>query len=101
MRIRELLTTQEDIIKEANQFYKLFDDAKPLLHDVEKEWVTEVFAKRVDHADSLIMVNPITESEIKGMMWSMDNNYEPSLDGHTVEFFKNGWNVTTKSLLGL
>ena len=59
----------------------------------------EFFQKRLSLADSLSMISPITDVEIKDALFHIGNNKAPGPDGFSSKFFKASWDVIGKDLL--
>ncbi|KAJ9536532.1 hypothetical protein OSB04_un000284 [Centaurea solstitialis] len=51
------------------------------------------FQTTLDFSDSLYMIRPITDEEIKWAMFHIGNDKAPGSDGFTSKFFKSAWSV--------
>ncbi|GKD53652.1 putative RNA-directed DNA polymerase, eukaryota, reverse transcriptase zinc-binding domain protein [Tanacetum coccineum] len=53
----------------------------------------DLFVRVLDNQKVDVMVRDITDSEIRGALFSMGDDKSPGPDGYTTAFFKKAWNV--------
>ncbi|KAJ9566292.1 hypothetical protein OSB04_002258 [Centaurea solstitialis] len=66
---------------------------------VSPEMDLALFTNTVTFADSLYMIRPITDDEIKAALFSIGNDKAPGSDGFSSKFYKAAWNVIGKDFL--
>ena len=76
-------------VKHFEQFLGVADEVIPL-DDCEG-----LFTKKLDPAVAVNMIRPITDSEIKEAMFSIDDDKAAGPDGFTYKFFKAAWSVVS------
>lgn len=89
-----VVTTQEEIKKEAEKFFCEFLSFVP--DDVRSTSVDEIqgiLSFRCTEMDRIQLVKHVTEEEIKEVLFRMPSNKAPGPDGYTAEFFKASWGI--------
>ncbi|KAJ9536534.1 hypothetical protein OSB04_un000286 [Centaurea solstitialis] len=60
---------------------------------VNPEMPPSFFANKLSLADSLHMIRPITDAEIKDALFNIGNDKAPGSDGYSSKFFKKAWHI--------
>lgn len=83
-------TKQEDIKQEAERFFTEFLTHEPV--DIEGKSVEDlqnIISFRCSDDERAILIRPVTEEEIREVVFRMPSNKSPGPDGYTSEFFKS------------
>ena len=81
----------------ASNYYKdLY--STPNTNDVNDRILLENFVSVIDEADNSLLVEPITNLEIKNVIKKMNLKKSPGIDGFTVEFYLNFWPIIKDDL---
>ncbi|KAJ9536550.1 hypothetical protein OSB04_un000302 [Centaurea solstitialis] len=67
--------------------------------DVIPDMNPNMFINRLNFADSLHMIRPITDDEIHDAMFHIGNDKAPGSDGFTSRFFKAAWDIVGADVL--
>lgn len=92
-----IVSTQEDIKKEAERFFNDFLTYEPM--DVEAKSVEDIqniIPFRCNEAERERLIRTVTEEEVREVVFRMPSNKSPGPDGFTSEFFKASWNTIGK-----
>ncbi|GAA0168213.1 hypothetical protein LIER_22979 [Lithospermum erythrorhizon] len=65
----------------------------------EDKKIANLFTNQVPAERVRGLIKPVTDEEIKEVLWSMGNNKAPGPNGFIVEFFKQGWEVVQKDVI--
>ena len=88
-------TSQEEIEKSANEFYKAMFTAQP---DSRPEVVTEWIPPKVTTYMNERLCAPVTDDEIEQALFSMHPNKSPGPDGFTAGFYIRHWNILKQAI---
>ena len=80
----------------CNYYKNLY--STPNTNDVNDRILLENFVSVIDEADNSLLVEPITELEIKNVIKKMNLKKSPGIDGFTVEFYLNFWPIIKDDL---
>lgn len=92
-----VVTSQDDIKTEAERFFKEFLSSEPT--DIQNKTVSElqeIVPFRCSNEERSSLIRPVTEEEIREVLFHMQSNKSPGPDGYSVEFFKASWSVIAK-----
>lgn len=96
----EVVTTQEGIKNEAEKFFSEFLSFEPPeVQEISVEELQNFLSFRCSNEEKSKLIKPVTEEEIKEVVFKMPNNKSPGPDGYTTEFFKASWSVIGKDLV--
>ncbi|KAG7542496.1 Reverse transcriptase domain [Arabidopsis thaliana x Arabidopsis arenosa] len=85
---------EEEIKEEAERFFREFLQLIP--NDYEgatMEDLADLLPFRCNDDEKERLIRPITEMEIKEVLFSMPNDKSPGPDGFTTEFYKETWDI--------
>ncbi|KAK9017509.1 hypothetical protein V6N11_079988 [Hibiscus sabdariffa] len=86
------LETYEDISQEFVQFFTdllgSFDENVEVIHD---DLLREILDVEITADMQSCLVAPVTQKEIKDVVFSMNGNKAPRLDGYSTRFFQATW----------
>lgn len=91
------MTSQDDIKTEAERFFKEFLSSE--LTDLQIRTVPElqeIVPFRCSNEERSSIIRPVTEEEIREVIFHMPSNKSPGPEGYSVEFFKASWSVIAK-----
>lgn len=92
-----MVTTHEEIKNEAERFFTDFLTYEP--SDIQSTTVAEFqefLPFRCSEAERSMLTKPVTEEEIREVLFHMPSNKSPGPDGFTPGFFKTSWSVIAK-----
>lgn len=90
-------TSQEDIKKEAERFFNEFLSYEPAdSRSVSVEELQATLSFRCNEMERVQLIKPVTDEEIKDVLFRMPSNKAPGPDGFTTEFFKASWHIIGK-----
>ena len=88
------VTNQTDIKVEAERFFSEFLNTVPDSYQgATEEELQELMEFRCTSEECSMMEAPVTEEEIRKVLFAMPSNKSPGLDGYPCEFFKSTWGV--------
>lgn len=93
----KVVTTQEEIKKEAESFFNDFLTFEP--EDVVTttvEEIQDILPFRCSEEDRAKLIKVVTEEEIREVVFKMPSNKSPGPYGYTTEFFKASWSIIGK-----
>lgn len=93
------ISTQEEVKKEAERFFKEFLTYEPM--DIEEKSVQDlqsIISFRCSEEERARLIRIVTEEEIREVVFRMPSSKSPGPDGYTSEFFKSAWSVIGKDL---
>ena len=87
---REIVKGAKNVLKVQDQFYKeLYKEDSNI--DIDNQYIKTANLTKISETKKANMVRPITDNEIKKILWSMKLNKVPGNEGLTVEFYKFFW----------
>ena len=88
------VTNQTDIKVEAERFFSEFLNTVPDSYQgATEEELQELMEFRCTSEECSMMEAPVTEEEIRKVLFAMPSNKSPGPDGYPCEFFKSTWGV--------
>ncbi|KAK8942463.1 hypothetical protein KSP39_PZI008699 [Platanthera zijinensis] len=100
-RIHSLLLGDETVTEDSRivqEFLQHFN-ARWGLPDEFPDAALPLPNRTIDEVQAQILLSPITETEIKGAVFSFGRNKAPGFDGVTHSFFTHFWSFTTPDLM--
>lgn len=92
-----IVSSQEEIKKEAEGFFNEFLSLEPSdIRRVEVAEIQEILNVRCSEDERSQLIKPVSDEEIRDVLFSMPNNKAPGPDSYTTEFFKAAWSVIGK-----
>lgn len=92
-----MATSQEEIKTEAERFFKEFLNFEPTYIQTKTvAELQEILPFHCSDEERSLLVKPVTEDEIREVVFHMPSNKSPGPDGYTTEFFKASWSVIAK-----
>lgn len=91
-----MVTSQEEIKVEAERFFSDFLSHEPDLQEVTVHELQETLPFRCTAADQTKLTRPVSEEEIREVLFKMPNDKSPGPDGFTTEFFRSSWSIIAK-----
>eukprot|EP00253_Pinus_taeda_P020349 PITA_20349 len=104
--ITEIITTRGQVcrgfdqIKEAavNHFQNLLSVDKDGSEGDISKFLTNI-PQLVSAYDNSILLSPVTEEEIANIVWSMEPDKAPGLDGFSIHFYRKCWDLIKTDLI--
>lgn len=91
---REVLTSIEDIKKEAVSYFQNFLYAQEHNHEeISDQYISSLMSFQCTPEAAIMLIAHVTASEIKAVFLSMPLNKAPGPFGFTVEFYKMAWPI--------
>lgn len=92
-----VVTSQEEIKIEAERFFHEFLSYTPAnTGNITVEEVQEIINFRCSEDERSKLIRPITDEEIREVLFRMPSNKAPGPDGYKPEFFKSAWSIIGK-----
>ena len=92
-----VVSSQDEIKTEAERFFKEFLTTEPSdIRSKTVEELQEILPFRCSNEERSLLTKPVTEDEIREVIFHMPSNKSPGPDGFTTEFFKASWSVIAK-----
>ena len=92
-----VVTSQEEIKEEAEKFFNEFLTLEPPgLQNRTVEELQEILPFRCSDVDRSSLIKPVTEEEIREVLFRMPSNKSPGPDGFTTKIFKSSWSIIGK-----
>ena len=89
-----IVTTEEDIKKEAERFFAEMLTHRPLDYEMPNvESLQDLLQFRCSEEDCENLIRDVSAEEVKEVIFKMPSNKSPGPDGYTVEFFKAAWPI--------
>lgn len=96
----EVVTSQEDIKKEAERFFNEFlSHEQEDIRSISVEEIQDILSFRCNKMERNQLIKPVTDEEIKDVLFKMPSNKSPGPDGFTTEFFKASWHIIGKDFI--
>lgn len=96
------ITSKEEIMKEAESFYKaLWKKSKNNNTALQEKYLQEINDKEITEDDKANLERLIEIGEIRNTIQNMENNKTPGLDGLSREFYASFWQLLKKDLVEL
>ncbi|GAB2212027.1 hypothetical protein Droror1_Dr00025371 [Drosera rotundifolia] len=77
--------------KLVDQFQDIIGTATARTGTVEDVFIRE--GSYLSASQQLALVHPFSAAEVKVVMWDIDDDKSPGIDGYTAVFFKSFWSV--------
>ncbi|PIK62472.1 pol-like protein [Apostichopus japonicus] len=87
-----IINDQDDIIHEQSRFYRTLYTAEPSV-SIQSEVLLSQLSKTLSEPDSQSCEGDISATELQKSLFDMESSKSPGLDGLTVEFYKEFWDV--------
>ena len=95
-----VVTTEEDIKKEAERFFsELLTFRPPDYEEPSVERLQSLLQFRCSEEDQEKLISEVTTEEVKAVTFKMSSNKSPGPDGYTVEFFKSAWPIVGEDVV--
>ena len=89
-----MVTTQSDIKEEAVRFFSGFLNQSPDSYvGTTMEELQSLLEFRCSEDDFSMLIEEVTEEEIRKVLFAMPSNKSPGPDGYPIEFFKTTWAI--------
>ncbi|PIK62474.1 pol-like protein [Apostichopus japonicus] len=95
-----IINDQDDIIHEQSRFYRTLYTAEPSV-SIQSEVLLSQLSKTLSEPDSQSCEGDISATELQKSLFDMESSKSPGLDGLTVEFYKEFWDVLGEVLFKL
>lgn len=93
----QVVSSQEDIKKEAERFFTEFLSHVPEgLQEKTVEEMKQIIQYRCSEEEKNALVKPVTDAEIRDVLFGMPKEKSLGPDGFTAEFFKASWSIISK-----
>ena len=93
----QLVNTQEDIKQEAERFFSEFLAFVPEgLQGRSVKEMHRIIRFRCSEEEKNELIKPVTDAEIRDVLFKMPSGKSPGPDGFTAEFFKASWSIISK-----
>ncbi|GJY70000.1 hypothetical protein Tco_0472982 [Tanacetum coccineum] len=76
------------------QPYRISDHSPDVLCATNDLDTHDLFRNRLSHKQADMMIHNVTTNEVKSPIFSMSDDQSPGLDGFTLVFFKEAWDVS-------
>ena len=92
-----VVTGQSGVKAEAERFFSEFLNQSPVNYEgTSTEELREIMDFRCSEEDCSMLVEEVTDEEIRRVLFAMPSNKSPGPDGYPSEFFKLAWSVIAK-----
>nr|GEW62149.1 hypothetical protein [Tanacetum cinerariifolium] len=76
--------------------YEVFLGQHGIIQDLN---IDELFGTKLDENDALNMIRNVSSSEVKEAIFSIGNDKSSGMDGYTVAFFKDAWDIVGDGII--
>lgn len=89
-----IVTTDEEIQKEAERYYAEFMNFIPTDYEgAEVDKLRDLLGFQGSEEDCIKLEKEVSKEEVKGVIFKMAGSKSPGPDGFTSEFFKQSWSI--------
>jgi hypothetical protein len=96
-----LINKQEDLLKEATNYFKTSYKAPSTLKTIDQCKITDLFPQMLDEEESCSMYEPVTLEELLEVLSHFKKEKSPGPDGWTSEFFIFFFDLIGEDLLAM